>query len=60
MSRAISIAGVRTLVSLARACARAPSEVAWHGRAQRNCSARALRGWRHARARHGAGHGSAR
>jgi hypothetical protein len=40
--------------------ARAPSEVAWRGRAQRNCAARFLRGWRHARARHGAGRESAR
>ena len=39
MSRAISIVGVRPLGWLA-ACARAPSELAWRGRAQRNCVAR--------------------
>ncbi len=50
MSRVISVAGVRPLDWLARgACV--PSEVACRGRAQRNCVARALRGWRHARAR---------
>ena len=38
MSRAISIVGVRPLGWLA-ACARAPSEGAWRGRAQRNCVA---------------------
>ena len=39
MSRAISIVGVRPLGWLA-ACARAPSELAWRGRALRNCVAR--------------------
>ena len=39
MSRAISIVGVRPLGWLA-ACARAPSELAWRGRAQCNCVAR--------------------
>jgi hypothetical protein len=49
MSRAISIAGVRPLGWFARAST--PSAIAGRGRAQRNCVARVLRGWRHARAR---------
>ena len=47
MSRTTSIAGVRPLGRLARACA--PSAVAWRGRARRSCLARALRGWRESR-----------
>jgi hypothetical protein len=48
MRLAISIAGVRPLGWLA-ACARAQRS-ACRGRAQHNCVARVLRGWRHARA----------
>ena len=47
MSRTTSIAGVRPLGRLARACA--PSAVAWRGRAQRSCLPRAQRGWRQSR-----------